>query len=171
MNIYLMIAMILANIIAIGLVYQFIKKLPKKEIIIFLGISVGTVYIIISLVYWLSGFGIDKTIHEGCKNFVTYLFVPINMILFVPYLASRYDKLKQGKIRQEDLKKKAILIGVLLVIVLIGEYFYFTNIQKNVTSMNEEASKSYPNEVQTKEENQNEMPEEILKNTNIINEI
>ena len=56
MNIYLMIAILLANIIAIAIVYQFIKKIEKKEKLIFIAISVALMYILISIVYWFSGF-------------------------------------------------------------------------------------------------------------------
>lgn len=154
MNTYLMIAMILANVIAITLVYQFIKKLPKKEIIVFLASTIGIIYILISIVYWFSGFGIEKTIHEGAKNFVTYLFVPVNVILFVPYLASKYNKVKQKQIKKDVLKKNVVIIGVLLVLVLLVEYRYFSKIQKNIISMKEEKNNTYQNEtIEQNEEN------------------
>ena len=59
MNIYLMIAILLANILGITIVYQFVKKLEKKEKLIFIAISVALMYILISIIYWFSGFGID----------------------------------------------------------------------------------------------------------------
>lgn len=161
MNTYLMIAMILANVIAIGLVYQFIKKLPKKEIIVFLAISVGLTYILISIVYWISGFGVEEAIHEGMKNFVTYLFVPVNVILFVPYLASKYAKLRENRIKKEQLQKRVIQMGILFILVLVVEYFYFCNIQKNVKQINKENNTTYQNqminEIENEEINHNEI--------------
>lgn len=161
MNTYLMIAMILANVIAIGLVYQFIKKLPKKEIIVFLAISVGLTYILISIVYWISGFGVEEAIHEGMKNFVTYLFVPVNVILFVPYLASKYAKLRENRIKKEQLQKRVIQMGILFILVLVVEYFYFCNIQKNVKQINNENNTTYQNqminEIENEEINHNEI--------------
>ena len=83
MNIYLMIIILIANIIGISIIYQFIKKLEKKEKIIFIAVSVAIVYILILIVYWISGFNIDKSIHEQSKDFITYIFVPVNVILFI----------------------------------------------------------------------------------------
>ena len=51
MNIYLMIAILLANILGITIVYQFVKKLEKKEKLIFIAISVALMYILISIIY------------------------------------------------------------------------------------------------------------------------
>ena len=48
MNIFLIIAMILINIIAIVIVYQILKKQPKKEILIFIASGVAIIYLIIS---------------------------------------------------------------------------------------------------------------------------
>ena len=138
MNLYLIIAILLANLVAIGAVYQCIKKLPKKEILIFIAVSVAFMYILISIVYWISGFGMEKQIHEGAKSFVTYLFVPVNVILFIPYFASQYRKCKQKQIKREELAKKCTTLVMLLLVVLVIEYFYFGNIQKNIKSISEQ---------------------------------
>lgn len=171
MNLYLMIAIVFANIIAVAMVYQFIKKLPKKEILIFIAISFAIMYIAISIVYWLSGFGIEKNIHEGTKSFVTYLFVPVNVILFIPYLASQYSKLRQKQMKKGQLQRIAIVIGILLLLVLTLEYFYFGKMQKNIAKMDKE-NKQINNYVEneTFEQNEIETNQEITQNS-IINEI
>lgn len=137
MNIYLTIATILANLFSIAIVYQFIKKLEKKQIIIFIAISVATMYVLVSGVYWLSGFGVEESIHNASKNFVTYIFVPVNVILFIPYLASRYMKLQTKEIKKEEFVRKVRFLPLLLLIVLVVEFFYFRNIQNNITQINQ----------------------------------
>ena len=173
MNIYIMIAVLLANIIAIAIVYQFIKKLDKKQKIVFIAISVALMYILISIAYWFSGFGVDETIHEASKSFVLYLFVPVNVILFVPYFASQYMKLKSRKIKIEKFANKLSILIVLLIVVLIMEYFYFRNIQENIKTIQDKQNQinntqiEMQNEIINNEiENQN-----IMKNQIIINEI
>lgn len=162
MDIWLILATAVTNIIAIVLIYQFIKKMPKKDIIIFLAISVAMMYILVSIVYWISGFGIDSTIHEAMQNFVTYLFVPINMILFVPYFAFQYTKFKERKIKVQQLSKKLSTLLLILIIVLVAEYFYFASIQKNVKNIGEN---------QTNTTNQNEqVTENVIANEEILNE-
>lgn len=151
-----MIAILLANAIAVGIIYQMIKKLPKKEILIFIAISFASMYIAVSVIYWLSGFGIEKEIQEGIRNVVTYLFVPINVILFIPYLASQYSKLRQKQIKKGQLQKKVIGMGILLILVLTLEYFCFHNLQKYVMNTKIEDKQSNDN-VESKAETNEEM--------------
>lgn len=176
-NLYVMIAIVLANAIAVGIIYQAIKKLPKKEILIFIAISFASMYMAISAIYWLSGFGIEKEIHEGIKSVVTYLFVPINVLLFIPYLASQYSKLRQKQIKKGQLQKKAIGIGILLVLVLVLEYFCFSNLQKYIINIDTEEKQSNMNrksETEEKEEmvqnHEIETNEEIMQHTENTNQ-
>lgn len=168
MNIYLMIAILLANIIAIAIVYQFIKKIEKKEKLIFIAVSVALMYILISIVYWFSGFGIDEKVHETSKSFVVYLFVPVNVILFIPYFASQYMKLKLKQIKIEKFANKLSTLLVLLIVVLVAEYFYFRNIQENIKTMNDTQNVTQNTQIET----QNEIISNEIENQNIIqNEI
>ena len=164
MNIYFMIIILLANVIGIAIVYQFIKKLENKEKLVFIAISVALMYNLISIVYWFSGFGMDKNVHEASKNFVLYLFVPVNVILFIPYFASQYMKLRSNKIKLEKFINKLSTIVVLLIVVLVIEYFYFRNIQENINEM-----KYTQNVTQnTQVEIQNEIINNEIENQNII---
>lgn len=136
-NIYLMLAILIANIAAIGIVYNFIKKLPKKEILVFIAMSVTIMYVLISIIYWFTGFKVNETVHESSKNFIIFLFVPINIIIFMPYIAAKYNKVRQNKIKKEDFIKKISKIVVVLLVVLIIEYFYICNIQNNIAKIGE----------------------------------
>ena len=157
MNIFLIIAIIITNIVAVAIVYQILKKQSKKEILIFMAAGVTILYLIVSLVYWLSGFGINEQVHESSKNFVIYLFVPINVILFMPYCAIQYKKIRQNKkIEKYDLEKlstKVTVVIMILIAVSIGEFFYFKNIQKNIKVISEENQKKAQNTVQNTVEN------------------
>jgi hypothetical protein len=155
-NIYLTIAIAVANIIAIAITYQIIKKMPKRNKIIFLAISVAIMYILVSIVYWISGFGIDAKIHSALKNFVTYLFVPINVVLFVPYFALQYKKFIHKQLKVEQFSKKLSILVTILIVVLVVEYFYFVNIQKNVKNIQENAQQTQSNEIQSNEVQNNE---------------
>ena len=148
MNIFLTIAIALANVISLVTVYQFIKRLDKKQIIIFMAVSVAIMYILISIIYWFSGFGVDASIHEASKSFVLYLFVPVNVLLFIPYLASKYMKLKENEIKRSDFAKRVEILAVLLIVVLTLEFFYFRNIQTNIVNIQEKTNTVITNEVQ-----------------------
>ena len=167
MNLYLMIAIFITNIIAISMVYNFVKRLSKREVLVFIAISVALMYILVSMVYWISGFGIDDSIHQSAKNFVIYLFVPVNVIIIIPYFASKYMKLREKKIGKEELVKKLRILVLILVLVLVAEYFYFCNIQKNIKSISNESSNK--NNTQISNDVSNEISNEI--NNKIGNEI
>ena len=142
MNIYLMIGTVLANAISVLTVYKLIKGLGKRKSLLYIAISISIMYIIISIVYWFSGIGMNKDIHEASKNFVTYLFVPINMFLTVPYLAAQYMKLLANEIKRDKFAKKVEIVAIIFVIVLIVEFFYFRNIQSNIAEINASVSTS-----------------------------
>lgn len=62
-------------------------------------------YMIVSLVYWLSTRGIDLGINnEMGKNFIIFTFVPINSMLVLPFLASSYKYFKQGRLKNKTSK-------------------------------------------------------------------
>lgn len=170
MNIYLIMAILLANIISILTVYQFIKKLEKKQILIFIAVSVAFMYILISMVYWISGFGIDETVHEASKNFVLYLFVPVNVILFVPYFAFQYMKVKQKQMKVELFAKKVSILFILLCMILVIEYFYFHRIQTNIKTIHENKSQvEEQNTIENQEEINNEVQNNQIQNHTIEN--
>ena len=135
MNLYLMIAIIIINAIAIGIEYQLIKKLEKKQKLIIIAISVALMYMLVSLIYWISGFGINKEIHEQTKSFIIYLFVPVNMLIFVPYLTIQYKKVRAKEISTEKFSKKIVWVVIVLIIVVVVEYFYFRNVQNNIQTI------------------------------------
>ena len=166
LNIYLTIAIVLTNLIAISIVYQFIKKLDKKQILLFVGISVGIMYILVSLVYWLSGFGVEKELHEASKNFIVYLFVPVNVIITIPYFADKYMKLKTNQIKRDKFANKLTILFVVLIITLIIEFIVFKNIQNNIKDiLVNTVNENLKNEIVD-----NEQHEEKLKNSIVENE-
>lgn len=165
MNIFILLGILVTNLIAITIVYQFVKRLPQKEKFIFIVGSVAAVYGLVSLVYWLSGFGIDQTLHENSKNFIIYLFVPINAIILIPYIASGYTKFKLKSIKKETLQKRIIVMSILAIIILIIQFFYFKNIQVNIKNIVKNNTNSVTNTVT------NNTTNVIDSNTVLTNEI
>ncbi len=138
MNIFIMLAIVLANVIAITLVYQFIKKLLNKDKIIFIVASVAIIYIVVSIAYWISGIGIDNKINDTAKDFITYVFVPVNVIILVPFVAVKYNKWKLEEIEKGEFLKRLVIVSIIGVIILVGECFYFKNMKNNINSIIEE---------------------------------
>ena len=134
MNIFIMLAILFVNVVAITLIYQFIKRLPKMEKIIFIGISFAIMYVAVSISYWISGFGIEETVNEALKSFIIYIFVPVNVIILVPFVARKYYKLRQNEIDKADLIKRIIIVSIIGVIILAVQTIYFKQIKKNIES-------------------------------------
>ena len=87
------------------------------------------------------------------------MFVPVDVILFMPFVAYNYMKYKDKKIKKEELIKKIVIISFVGVVVLIGEYFYFKNIQHNV--------KQIGINVENTQNTNTENEEQTINNTNI----
>ena len=163
MNIFIMLAITLANIIAVLLVYQFIKKLPKMEKIIFIGASFAIIYVLVSIIYGISGFGIDERINEGAKDFIIFTFVPVNVILLVPFVASKYNKLRFKEVEKQELFKRLIVVTILGIIILSIECIYFKNMKSNIKILNDN---------KTEENNQTNLSNgEIDMSNTILNEV
>ena len=161
------------NIISIALMYYCLGDLTKKEKFIFIAVGTGIMYILTSIVYWISTNGIEITeVSETGKNLITFLFVPVNAILVLPILAKSYSKTKFGSLKSDVFIKRGIVLGILLFIVLIVECNYFKNIQEGVVNL-------IKRNAQTSIENNsvNEVNENVLNeissstNENLENEV
>lgn len=157
MNIFIMLAILFVNAIAITLVYQFIKRLPKMEKIIFIGASFAIMYVLVSISYWISSFGIEETVNEALKSFIIYIFVPVNVIILIPFVARKYYKWRQNETDKESLIKRVIIVSIIGVIILAVQTIYFKQIKKNIEAMKPTIS--------LEDELQNEIPSKSMENT------
>lgn len=137
MIIFIYLCILLLNIVAIFMTYKILgENFEKKEKSIFLVVGIAIMYMIVSLVYWLSTRGVDLGINnEIGKNFVVFTFVPINSMLVLPFLASSYKYFKQGRLKKQNFKNRIILLCVILIIALILEFFYFKDIQNSILNV------------------------------------
>ncbi|MFR2534273.1 MAG: hypothetical protein ACLS95_03460 [Clostridia bacterium] len=177
MNIFIILAIVIANAIALAFIYQFVKKMPKKDKLIFIAASFAMNYMLILIVYALSGIGMDAAIHSSAETFITYVFVPVNIILFVPFLAHSYMKMKEKRLKPETFIKRTAVLLVVFLVVLVLEFFYFRNIQNNIGKMNQEQLKQTEQNVQTNTVITNEVDSETqnqitnMTKENITNQI
>ena len=134
MDLFIIIATIVANVVAILLTYFFIKPLEKKDKIIFIAIAVAINYVVVSAIFALSSIGIDEKVVNAAKSFITYMFVPVNMIVIMPLFANTYCKLKQKDIKKDSLQKRLLILVVLAIVLIVFEVFYFRNLQVNISN-------------------------------------
>ena len=142
---------LILNIVSIVLMYYCLGDLAKKEKFIFIAAGTGIMYILTSIVYWISTNKIEITeVSETGKNLITFLFVPVNAIVVLPIIAKSYAKTKYRKLSNDVFFKRGIVLAVLLLIVLIVECNYFKSIQQQVVDLIKQNSitnqQSYSNE-------------------------
>ena len=185
MSLISMLLILFGNIIAITIIYFILKKIDKKDKnnnkdkLIFIAICIGIIYISISIIYWITGFGVEEAVNEYSKNYIVYSFVPINVILLIPFVAMKYSQFKINKIKKRDFVKSVIQVVIVGIIVLVIEGATFNSLktliyEKNVIEItkkqNEKTTenKENTNKTTTYKQFLNEIPNE--NSTNVIND-
>lgn len=132
----LLLFILIFNIVSIVLMYYCLGDIEKKEKIIFIAVGTGIMYILTSIVYWISTMRIEITeVSETGKNLITFLFVPVNGLIILPILAKSYVKLKYGNISNKVFANRILVLAVLLIIIFIIECNYFRQIQEQVINL------------------------------------
>ena len=134
MLLFIYLCILVLNMVAVYLIYRFLgTQLEKKEKWIFIIAGVAIMYLIVTAVYGISTKDIDiGKAASTARNLITFAFVPVNGIVILPFLARSYRYLKEGRLQVGKFKNRCILIGIILIIVLIIEFFYFKNIQSGI---------------------------------------
>lgn len=162
---------IILNIVSIVLMYHSLADSEKKEKLIFIAAGTALMYILTSLVYWISTRNIEITeVSETGKDLITFLFVPINGILVLPAFAKSFYKFRYGSLSKDILRKRAVVLVIFLLIILIIECVYFKNIQEQVVNLmvnQQENGQENVNENQSMEDSIND----IVKDSEISNEV
>ncbi len=137
MVIFIYLCILILNVVAVFMTYKFLgEDFEQKQKLTFIVVGIAIMYMLVSLIYWLSTKNIDLgTTNEMGKNFIVFTFVPINSMIVLPFLASSYKYFKQGRLKKQNFKNRIILLCVILIIVLILEFFYFKDIQNSILNM------------------------------------
>ena len=71
MNIFIILFILLINVINIFAIYKLLgKDIKNKEKIIFIAVGVAIMYMLVSVVYWLSSIGMDKNAADGLAAYL-----------------------------------------------------------------------------------------------------
>ena len=175
------------NIVSIVLMYYSLKDIPSKEKLVFIAGGTALMYVLTSLVYWISTRDIAITeVSELGRDLITFAFVPINGIIVLPLFARSYYAFKNGRVEGRILRNRGIVLSIILIILLAIECSYFKNIQEQVVNMIyqnqvEEKHEEHGNTISNTNENvvdvttlnqvsTNEISEELTENQIVVNE-
>lgn len=178
MNIFIILFILLINVINIFAMYKLLgKDIGNKEKIIFIAVGVAVMYMLVSVVYWLSSLGMNQNAADAGRDFITFTFVPVNSLCVLTFLSTSYKKYKEGKLKITILRNRCALLIVVLIILLVIEFFYFKNIQNNALEMLNNNLNNATNTTQNVTENEqvnnsinNEQNNLNNEETNIVNE-
>lgn len=163
-NLIIYLFILIANVVAILLIYHsFDRNIEKTKKLLYTMISMGLIYILVLIIYFFSSIGLDKETTTKAKDMIIFSFVPVNAIILVPFLLRSFKKSKDREITIEQLNKRAIVVVIIGIALIIGEFFYFRNIEKGIINM--------INEQQTKNINQNTLENNEIQNETMLNEI
>ena len=69
------------------------------------------------------------------RRIILLVFVPINGLIILPQIANVVGKVKKDKITQDEFQRKAIIMFVIVIAIVIIECIYFKNIQTGIINL------------------------------------
>ena len=174
MNLFIILLILIANVVAYFLIFHSLgKEMESDKRIKTALIIIGAMYLITLVIYYLSGIGIGKfEKSESFRNYLMMAFVPVNLIIIVPYSIHSFMKTKKGKLNKKILNQRLLVIEIIALLILIIEFFYFRSAQKNMKKMAEEAQNATKNQEtveKNEEKNNNEINNTEINNNEINN--
>jgi len=172
---FLTLFMVIANAVAAALVYfSQNKNWETKRRVTILMIVFGVMYLLISILYLLSSIGIDTSkLPDNAKTLLISAFVPVNIIVFIPFLIRSYVKVEERELGEKKFENRAKLAGVIFIIVIIMEFFTLRSSIKNIFNQYEAQMEKRQEQIEnTQSTTQNKIYsnsiEEIEENTNVV---
>lgn len=100
-------------------------------------ITIGTIitFLITLIIFNISTNGVEyenKEMIGSVRNIILAVFVPVNGLIVMPYLANLMSKINSNEITQDKFKKKIIIIAIIFIVVIIFECSYFKSTQLGI---------------------------------------
>ena len=112
--------------------------LDKKLKVAYILIGLIVMFICAFIVFNISTGGVkyqNSNMIGSVRNIILAVFVPVNGLIVMPYLASMLSKITSNEITQEQFSKKILILAIVFIIVLIIECSYFKNMQLGILNL------------------------------------
>ena len=132
---FIIIISIVIYLINIAWTWKSLGDLSKSKKVAFIVIGLIAIYIITTIVFFISQNGVQYENEESIgtiKNVLVAIFAGINGIILLPQMAKILDNAKEGKIEKNQLRNRIILWLVVLLICLIFECGYMKDTQEGI---------------------------------------
>ena len=124
--------------VLIAWTWQSLGIIEKRKKVIFLLIGLAVMYIITLIIFNISKREINYQNHEVqvlVKRILVILFTGLNAIIFIPYIAKIWNRLKENNINQKELNKKIIICAVIFIICILFECGYLKDTQQGIINI------------------------------------
>ena len=129
---------IVMYLINIAWTWKNLGELEKSKKVIFIVIGLVAIYIITTIVFFISQKGVQYENEESMrtiKNVLVAVFAGINGIVLLPQMAKILDNAKEGEIEKNQLINRIILWIIILLICLIFECGYMKDTQQGIVNI------------------------------------
>ncbi len=129
---------VIIYIIGVIAIYHNMYNIDKIRKIKFIILGFIVVLIITSVLVLISSNNIviENREYKSYKNYIgitkttsILLFAPINAIISLPYMGNLLNQYTEKRITKEQLKKKILIFGVVLVLIIIFEVSYIKDFE------------------------------------------
>lgn len=138
MNLLIIIIVTVLYAVIIGWTWSSLGDIERKKKILITGIGILLVYLITLLLFNISKNQIqypDISAEKYVKNILVIIFTGINSIAILPYAAKMYNKIYEGTIESQELKKKLVFIIILIILGIFLECEYMKDIQQGILNI------------------------------------
>ena len=162
-NLIIMGVAVLLFIVSVKLTWNNLSYVESKQKTIMVGVLIGITYIITTLLFKISvlglNFGENQDIMSNSEQTLILLVTPMNSLFFIPYISSILNKWNNKIITKEQIKKRAIILSIIILIVLSVEGVYIRKTQNDTyikvqeLLKQQEENEKTENTVQSEEKN------------------
>ena len=184
-NLIIMGVAVLLFIVSVKLTWNNLSYVESKQKTIMVGVLIGITYIITTLLFKISvlglNFGENQDIMSNSEQTLILLVTPMNSLFFIPYISSILNKWNNKIITKEQIKKRAIILSIIILIVLSVEGVYIRKTQNDTyikvqeLLKQQEENEKTENTVQSEEKNttntENTVQSEEKNTTNTENTV
>ncbi len=124
--------------VLIAWTWQSLGVIEKRKKVIFLLIGLFVMYIITLIIFNISKREINyqnQEVQVLVRRILVILFTGLNAIIFIPYIAKIWNKLKENNINKEELNKKIIILVVIFIICIVFECGYLKDTQQGIINI------------------------------------
>jgi len=135
---FIVIFNIILYVVLLVWTYKNMYALENRTKIIYTICMLIIVYIVTKILYNIGGNPIGKELGDAATTFnrtMLSVFVGVNGLITMPYIASILNKYKEKIIDEKGLRKRVIIILALFSIFLIFEFNYIKDMQVNMLEM------------------------------------